>query len=1825
MQYKPLFASAILFLVFSSVYIVPATAFFVTSTKFDTWTTAANSTYSENLSHDKLTMNQDQCLYGQNGNCEKTYEWSDFVNADDDSVELVLGINNVDFGTRKQIENIGKKYDGIIVNEIWMGNDLQAVVMNLPLASASLFVEEMQNSGLIRYVEPNIKFQSHFVPNDPYWNLQWGPRKIAADLAWNTTIGDNSLLVAVIDTGISQNHSDLISNYVPLGYDWVNNDTDPTDDNGHGTHCAGIIAAKINNNIGIAGMAQIRIMSEKALDSSGSGDEDDLANAIIHAAQQNASIISMSWGSSYESTLIHEAIRFAYDQGVLLVASAGNNGNDIKTYPAAYDEVISVSATKQDDGRASFSSFGDWVELAAPGVQIYSTVLNNNYGYKDGTSMACPHVAGVAALVWSEFPNMTRDQVRYQLRYTADDLGDAGFDEYYGYGRINVARAINELLPEHDLLIEGVESPPYVELDETGLFNATVLNYGAEDEENITAWLSANGTHISAYTIDSLTSGGVAYANLTWTPTIEGIYNITIEILPATNETIVENNCFAVYTYGGTPLKAFVVHSSGNFWTWITATWEKLNKQWFEFGNRSIFIDSKSLDNEEITYEELVDIGADVLIISAANSAAFGWEFTDSEIEAITQFVYDGHGLIVTADTFSFPVPNNNKLARLVGIDETLSWGTAITYSVAISEPEHPLFNGIPNPYNLSFGKASTIPPGNWTENVVVGGEYVARGPLNESSIVTYRGLVYSSFGIESYASQTDLQLFYNAITWTHYEKPEHDLAAELEAPPYLLPGYSTTLNATVSNIGTSNETDLELQLLINDNVTYSTTIPLLPSNSSQTINYLWAPEEKTAYNVTFCVAPAVNESNLLNNRITRFVTVSDPIIRPAEGQWANYTLHTFTHDTSTTEQVNFTYNHYLSPYKINVTYDHSSLDSKWTTSSIVNVMNRQVEQGTYMTLWFPGWIETNVTLDSNVKIFNRIGAVVGSRQISINNRSVECWDVFVRFPYENYTLYYDKYTGLLMGYDRISIFYQESLTLTSTNIVVGAIIHPKAGDYAYYQIVYYGNDSVTATGTMNFSYLEFLDISRFRVQISCLLFDAEEQIIENFTEYIIVNVQTRMVEAGPPGWNGTYYFDMVETDIGLASQVNIWNQTGTVLGTSEYTVGQRVFYTWIMSAINETQLCLYQHDRTSGLLVKSTTNYLNETSQNMTFTLLHTNVDVSKPFVIITSPENNTATASADVFIFWQGEDSETGLSYYLVYVDTDLVANITSLYPNMVYSLTELSEGNHAVRVEAYDFAGNMNSDEIDIVIDLTAPTASITAPNDGSYLNQFIVFINVTGSDALSFDRMELYINGVLTRTFLSEGQQSYIWNTGAYWHDVGIALVVYDRANHMSTDHIEVTLDTVNPVVQIVQLADYVRGTSNVTVYAYDDNLENVTLYVNDVATDTWTAAGTHVSVWDTTASLDGNVTVRAKAFDKAGNSMEQSVEVVVDNTPPAAEITSPANNAYVSGTVRVNLTADDQNLESATLMLDGEDIADVTGSTYYQLDTLYVLDGRHILMLEAVDKAGNVERSIVTVVIDNTNPTTLITSPKNDAAISGNITITFLTLDVNLKNATIVLGETIFNVTGTSVLTFDTKTLSDGEYTVRLIAFDAAENQNEVEIAVIVDNTSPTVAITAPVDNAQLQGIVNVNFTVNDNHLVSALLYVDEEVFNITTMTSFQWNTSKLGDGLHIMRIVAVDSAGNTNEVQNQVWTTNVQKATEDSYAAGRNLGILLGLIFGIVAGFVALRARKRSRLVNIQKTVESEFKTLFISVGMFHKVFMTPPTKLSWERRDVHW
>ncbi|GAA2482527.1 S8 family peptidase [Winogradskya humida] len=282
--------------------------------------------------------------------------------------------------------------------------------------------------------------------SDPYRGDQWDFTKIGVAQAWEHSTG-SGVIVAVIDTGVDATHPDLAGHILP-GIDYVAGTTGTsTDPNGHGTHVAGTIAAITGNDVGISAVApDARIMPIRALGADGSGNMADVAKGIVYAADHGADIINMSLGADEEITAMTTAITYARGKGVTVVAAAGNDGENGSpvNYPGADPGVIAVAATDSSDQVASFSNRGSYVDIAAPGVQILSTYpTGSGYATDSGTSMATPHVAAVAALIKAYRPAATPDQIEQTLEDTAVDLGVAGKDTSYGWGRVDAAAALN--------------------------------------------------------------------------------------------------------------------------------------------------------------------------------------------------------------------------------------------------------------------------------------------------------------------------------------------------------------------------------------------------------------------------------------------------------------------------------------------------------------------------------------------------------------------------------------------------------------------------------------------------------------------------------------------------------------------------------------------------------------------------------------------------------------------------------------------------------------------------------------------------------------------------------------------------------------------------------------------------------------------------------------------------------------------------------------------------------------------------------------------------------------------------------------------------------------------------------------------------------------------------------------------------------------------------------------------------------------------------------------------------------------------------------------
>lgn len=425
-------------------------------------------------------------------------------------------------------------------------------------------LESFANDNDVEFAEPNIPFRAHYTPNDYDATTQWNFDLVGMTDAWDYDTdtpkygGDSSIVVAVIDTGVAYTDSgsyaqapDLASTNFATGTDIVNNDSQPSDDNGHGTHVTGTIAQSTNNNTGVAGMAfNTTIMPIKVLNDEGYGWLWDIAEGIDYAVANGAEVINLSLGADADSQALETAVDAAAAADVVLVASTGNDGASNIAYPARYDDVIAVGATGASDEIASYSNKGTGIDLVAPGGNIdlvapggngSSAVFQQTYnvagnytsfatvGYR-GTSMAAPHVAGAAALLLAY--GVDADEVESTLTATAVDLGSAGQDNTYGYGRLDVAGAFALASGDSDAPTNPTSIKAYtnanrttrVDEDDRTREKSPYFRWtgATDDQSGIKGYYVYFGTRSTA---DPLTAGTFQTANTYQAPTLDDANN----------------------------------------------------------------------------------------------------------------------------------------------------------------------------------------------------------------------------------------------------------------------------------------------------------------------------------------------------------------------------------------------------------------------------------------------------------------------------------------------------------------------------------------------------------------------------------------------------------------------------------------------------------------------------------------------------------------------------------------------------------------------------------------------------------------------------------------------------------------------------------------------------------------------------------------------------------------------------------------------------------------------------------------------------------------------------------------------------------------------------------------------------------------------------------------------------------------------------------------------------------------------------------------------------------------------------------------------------
>jgi hypothetical protein len=369
-------------------------------------------------------------------------------------------------------------------------------------------------------------------PNDPYYSQQWGPHVMYADSVWCYFTGGSKNWLAVIDDAVDWYHEDLYD-AVWYGYDFAMNDTDPTPDNGqaHGTHVTGTVAATTNNGFGVAGMIVDTIYFAKVKDNTSIYFSNTaIANALNSiASNSKIRVVNMSFGSSAQNSVIETALQNAYNNGKLLIGAAGNDATSDPMYPASYAIVINVSAVGVDNfgdlTNASYSNYGSTIDVSAPGgsspgYQIISTLPSNNYGSMQGTSMAAPHVAGVAGLVFAVNPLLTNIQARSIIEQQVFDLGTSGWDPFFGSGMVCAWCAFEEACNQLSISISAASSTNFCSGGSVNLnaINNNGLSYQWQkdgiDIPGATSY-SYTASQTGSYSLKIETIGGVcvAYSN----------------------------------------------------------------------------------------------------------------------------------------------------------------------------------------------------------------------------------------------------------------------------------------------------------------------------------------------------------------------------------------------------------------------------------------------------------------------------------------------------------------------------------------------------------------------------------------------------------------------------------------------------------------------------------------------------------------------------------------------------------------------------------------------------------------------------------------------------------------------------------------------------------------------------------------------------------------------------------------------------------------------------------------------------------------------------------------------------------------------------------------------------------------------------------------------------------------------------------------------------------------------------------------------------------------------------------------------------------------
>lgn len=1631
-------------------------------------------------------------------------------------------------------------------------------------------------------------------------NMAYSVERIEAPSVWNLGYEGENVTIAVLDTGIAWDHetffyydengtrisdTKVIANvsFVPweeTGYDL----------HGHGTHCAGIAAGTGGPSGKYRGVApKANLVSVKIGCSEGYGYDSWIIGGIEWVIKNkdiyNIKIISFSFGGlGFPEDPLSMAINRAVDEGILFSASAGNEGPDWGTVhgPGWAVNAVTVGATTKEDTVWEFSSrgpihpYGSQLygytavatphqgriepDIVAPGVNIVSADAWDPEGYVafSGTSMSTPHVAGAAAVLFSAFPSVTPEMIRVALTVSATDLGYSPYEQ--GDGRLNLGAAYDAMVTLGNLGILSWE-----ELGSEEPLNSTGLNHVLG--KNTYFYVMSNNSY-AEYSNAGVTEpwafmGGTVGAVIDEYGRIWYDYIYGGGYTPETLHCIywrfhIYYNDHGLSVTDCTPIVEYVNYNSTYMrvtkWlltpfndavvgiTWIfNGTYAEYWKNTIQVSATIMSVDGSELENVGLAW------------VNGYNYDPFDYE----------PFFEPYRTSYDTATNTMIITPLNHRYTPRTHeyVDDTPTIRISSTlepsgYSACNQRHGWDLIWYTPGPWDNETGPVigQANPAVKWTF-----------GNVSSATVpITFGIGVNQSVAMEMSEKGKTMPLYTPPF-------PEWGPDIRVELKGQVSTGNSTEFELVVNNPSSIDSSQIDINLGSLEGYYFgSVTISKVAAFSTRTSSIVVDFEAALPYSPEGFLAVAADVHTPIDVSVGDWMILGEVYINCVPvvfgpglyWHWMVGPYNGYSQECLLTV---------VTPIPMNIT-----IEPFLNTFANTSVGLEKVEAG----LVFGPYIY-DFTLYSNATTSFEDMEIIG---LQANEHWIAWHVVWCHFE--------SGYGGNAMPVitdvslsDTVISLMQDTLLITAEVsdletppqdlIVLAEILYLDWYGYTYMPKFSYSDQSYVSyryivglrwnpvaerfEGSVDFTTPDAEGFFEGLYGIRILVIDPEAQ------PYEIVDspVKQFRIDDKPP------VFEAIKLD-GRIMDVGAVKPATDQFG-----------FVYPRPVISAAVGLAYEDIPEIQILVIST---LALNLSDVDFE----GVDTSEQLTVI-------------VVLF----DYQT---WWPIFVSNVTYNNATQLYELEIELPIEALTyvGVYELDIFVIDTDGSVSATwfPVRITVDTTKPMVEITSPRVNTVVSGDITVTFIATDKNLR--NVTYSIDGGTPVDVTGENSFTLNTTTLSDGRHV-ITLTATDVMGLQSSTSLPLIVDNTSPTLSILSPRNdtVVSGIVDVTFVAWDTKLANASLIIDDRSFD---VTGETLFTLNTTGLPDGIYTIKLLAFDLAGNDAETSITIIIDNMPPTAAIVSPEENSFVSGTVNVTFNFSDDNLERATLLLDGKILSDVTDKTFHLWSTTQAADGDHILTLIVMDKAGNSETIERTVTVDNTSPTAEIREPTENAYLRDSHGVVIYGYDANLDVIELYVDGnlvTSWDVSGTHAYTWDTTALTDDAYTIRLLVKDKAGNNVETVIMVTVDNTEPTVNITSPAEGAELNGTVTIEYTVSDDHLAEVLLYIDHAVFDVIGQTSRDWNTTEIGDGIHTIKIVASDKAGNTATDKITVTTTNVEKATEESYAAGeqkgyeegytsgeeegyvfgRNLGLAIGAPLGLVIGAIGIYVitRKRSK------------------------------------------